>query len=90
MAFHSTATPTILSSYEDVALYSNYAYASSESGKEAIAHKVDDQWAIVCQSNSHFKGRELVNQCDVPIGIARHLKVLKHNGMSHELYVADI
>jgi len=90
IAFQPQHSPDVLASYEDVATYQGYAYASSESGKEAISHKIEGRWEIVCQSDHHFTGFELLEKCNVPIGTARHLKVLKHKGMSHTMYVADI
>lgn len=90
MAFQPQHSPDSLASYEDVAIYQGYAYASSVSGEEAVSHKVDGKWEMVCQSDHHFTGFELLEKCSVPIGTARHLKVLKHKGMSHQMYVANI
>ena len=90
MAFQPQHSPDILASYEDVATYQDYAYASSKSGEEAVSRKVGGKWEIVCQSDRPFTGFELLEKCSVPIGTARHLKVLKHKGMSHQMYVAGI
>ena len=91
MAFQPMRSPDILSSYEDIVTYMDYAYASSEAGNEAISHmNSHKKWEVLCQSDRHFSGFELIERCNVPIGTARHLKVLKHKGMSHEMYVADL
>ena len=90
MAFQPQQSPDVLAGYEDVATYQDYAYASSKSGEEAVSHKVGGRWEIVCQSDRLFTGFELLEKCSVPIGTARHLKVLKHKGMSHQMYVAGI
>lgn len=89
MAFQPEGTPTILVGYENVSLYDGYAYGSSASG-EAIAKKEDGLWKIVCKAGHHLTSSELLNECGVSIGTARHLRVLQKGGMNHEMYVADI
>ncbi|PZO22619.1 MAG: hypothetical protein DCF25_02325 [Leptolyngbya foveolarum] len=90
MAFQPQQSPDVLTDYEDVATYQDYAYASSASGEEAVSHKVGGKWEMVCQSDRLFTGFELIEKCSIPIGTARHLKVLKHKGMSHQMFVAGI
>lgn len=90
MAFQPQRSPDGLADYEDVATYQDYAYASSTSGREAVSHKVAGKWEMVCQSDRLFTGFELIEKCSVPIGTARHLKVLKQKGISHQMYVAGI
>lgn len=90
MAFQSEKTPSVLADYEDVVLYEGYAYGLSASGGEAIAHEEAGQWKLVCQAGHHLVGSELLGECGIPIGTARHLRVLQKKGMSHELYVSNL
>lgn len=89
MALHTQSSPNV-SGYPDVATYSDYAYASAPEGAEVLVHKENSQWIVLCQSKQPLKGIELIERCHVPTAIARHLKVLKHKGMNHEIYLADL
>lgn len=89
MAFQTPRTPEVLPGFEHIVEYQDYAYASS-SGAEAVAYKENGKWQILCQTSGRFKTIELVNQCQVPTVIARHLKVLSKLGVSQEMFVADI
>jgi hypothetical protein len=86
MAFHTPRTHSILQGYESVVRYEHYAYGTRGT-KEAVAHEEHGIWKILCESDAHLKGVDIVNQCQVPVGIARHLKVLQTSGINHELFV---
>ncbi len=89
MAFQTPRTPELLQGFEHIAEYQDYAYASN-SQEEAVAHKVNGRWQILCKDSKRLKTIELVNECQVPTVIARHLKVLSKLGVSQEMFVADI
>lgn len=91
MAMHSQATPSIFSSYARVETYQGYAYAleGAQDG-EAIALEENNSWKVLCTASFHMSAVDLVQKCNVPIGIARHLRVLSHKGMSHDIVLPDI
>lgn len=89
MAFQPEKTPTVLADYENVSIHDGYAYGSSAS-REAIAQKEDGQWKVLCKAGHHLTKSELLGECGISIGTARHLRVLQKKGMSHEMYVSDI
>ena len=90
MAFHPKAVPSIFAEYDIVATYKGYSYASEgPQGNAAVAFKQNGLEKIQCKLSSTPTGIELVQKCEVPISIARHLKVLGHKGMSHDLVVAE-
>ncbi len=89
MAFQPPRTPEVLQDFEHIAEYQDYAYASS-SEAAAVAHKENGKWQILCQQSGQIRTTELVNQCQVPTAIARHLKVLSNSGVSHAMFVADL
>ena len=91
MAMHSQATPSIFSSYARVETYKGYAYAlEGAQEEEAIAKKENNTWKVLCTASFHMSGVDLLQKCDVPIGIARHLRVLSHKGMSHDIVLPSI
>ena len=87
---HPLLPPSVLEAYSDLVMYNGYVYGTDAEGREAIAYENSGSWDVVCSSDSHFSGVDLVDKCEIPIGSARHLKVLKHKGMSHDMYVARI
>lgn len=91
MAMHPQAMPTILSNYERVETYKGYAYGlEGEGGKVAIATKgAGKEWTLLCKADQPMSGMDILRNCDVPIGIARHLRVLSHKGMAHDLVLPD-
>ena len=86
-AFEPAPTPSVLDAYDNVSIYNDYAYGSSAAG-EAIAYKRAGKWELSCQVNHHLSSKELLEQCNVPIGTARHLRVLQHNEWNHEIFVS--
>lgn len=90
MAFQTPETPEVLQGFEHIVEYQDYAYASS-SEAEAVAYRENGgKWQILCQHSGQMKTIELVNRCQVPAAIARHLKVLSKAGVNHEIFMADI
>jgi invasion protein IalB len=87
---HDPVPPSILEPYSDVVMYDGYAYGTAENGQEAIAQQDGGDWKILCQSDRTFSAHELMDQCNVQIGSARHLKVLKRKGLSHDLYISNL
>ena len=88
MAFQPEPKPALFYDYASVVRYQEYAYASEgPKGVEAIAHKENGSWKIRCEASTPMSGINIVQQCAVPVGIARHLKVIGHKGMSHDLVV---
>lgn len=91
MAFHSDTQPAIFQDYASVVRYRDYAYASEgPQNAEAIAHKESGTWQLLCEASTPISGMSLVQKCEVPIGTARHLKILNHKGMSHNLVVPEL
>ena len=89
MAMHLQATPSILKDYARVETYQGYAYAlEGEEGREAIALKDRNQWKLLCSASSRMSAVDLVKECNVPISIARHLRVLSHQEMAHDIVLA--
>jgi hypothetical protein len=87
---HDPVPPSILEPYSGVVMYDGYAYGTAENGQEVIAQQNGGDWQILCQSDHTFSAGELVDQCKIPTGSARHLKVLKRKGLSHDLYVSNL
>ena len=92
MAMRPQAAPSILSEYERVETYRGYAYGlEGKHGSVAISTKgTDDQWMLLCKADKPMSGMDILRNCDVPIGIARHLRVLSHKGMAHDLVLPDV
>ena len=91
MAFQPETKPTVFHDYASVVRYQEYAYASEgPRGAEAIAHKENGSWQILCEASTPMSGIDLVQNCDLPVGMARHLKVLSHEGMSHDIVVPNV
>ena len=91
MAFHPEPVQNAFSEYGIVANYRGYTYASEgPNGGATVVSKQDGDLEILCKLKATPTGIELVQKCEVPIGIARHLKVLGHKGMSHDLVVPNI
>lgn len=91
MAFHTDAIADTFAEYSIVANYKGYTYASEgPEGSAIVALKRDKDLEISCKLETTPTGIELVQKCNVPVGIARHLKVLGHKGMSHDIVVPDI
>ena len=90
MAMHPQTTPSILSSYARVETYQSYAYAlEGNKASEAVSKKENGEWKLLCTAASPMRGVDLVQDCNVPIGIARHLRVLSHKGMAHDMVLAN-
>ena len=90
MAMNTPTAPSIFSGYVRVETYQGYAYAlEGDQGKEAIAVKDNNQWQLLCIAPSHMSAVDLVQDCNVPVGIARHLRVLSHKGMAHDIVLAS-
>lgn len=91
MAFQPETKPTAFHDYASVVRYQEYAYAlEGPQGAEAISHKENGKWQILCEASAPMSGMNIVQQCEVPVGVARHLKVLNHKGMSHDLVVPEL
>ena len=88
MALQPAIAPNILDSYADVVIYNGYAYGASADGGEAIASKATGKWQLSCAFDHHLSNHELLGTCGLPIGTARHMKVLRKKGMNHELFVS--
>lgn len=91
MALHTPATThSIFNEYARVETYRGYAYALEGDGEqEAIAIKENNSWRVLCTASSHMSAVDLVQSCNVPMGIARHLRVLSHKGMTHSIVLAS-
>ncbi|MBE9062237.1 hypothetical protein [cf. Phormidesmis sp. LEGE 11477] len=88
MAFQPATAPSVLDGYEDVVVYNGYAYGTSADGGEAIASKATGEWKLSCAFSHHLSNQELLGPCGLPIGTARHMKVLRKKGINHELFVS--
>lgn len=90
MAMHPQATPSILSSYARIETYQGYAHAlEGDKASEAVSKKEDGEWKLLCTADLPMNAIDLVQDCNVPIAIARHLRVLSHKGMAHDIVLAN-
>ena len=90
MAMNTPATLSVFSDYARVETYQGYAYAlEGKQGEEAIAVKDSNQWQVLCTAPSRMSAVDLVQNCNVPIGIARHLRVLSHKEIAHDIVLAS-
>ena len=91
MAMNTPTAPNIFSDYARVETYQGYAYAlEGNQEKEAIAVKDNNQWQVLCAAAARMSAIDIVQKCGVPIGIARHLRVLSHKGMAHDIVVPSM
>ena len=90
MAMQPQATPSLFSSYARVEIYQGYAYAlEGDKASEAVSKQENGEWQLLCTASSPMRAVDLVQNCNVPVGIARHLRALSHKGMAHNIVLAN-
>ncbi|KPQ33313.1 MAG: hypothetical protein HLUCCA11_18950 [Phormidesmis priestleyi Ana] len=90
-ALHRQSAPDILSEYARVESYRGYVYGlEGADGAEAIAKEENGTTKLLCKAASAMSAVDLVQACGVPIGIARHLRVLSHKDMAHDIVVTSM
>ena len=91
MALHQQTIPNVLGEYARVESYRGYAYGLEGTyGAEAIAKEENGTVKLLCKASSAMSAVDLVQKCNVPIGIARHLRVLSHKNMAHDIVVPSM